>query len=348
MQSNPLVSVLMPAYNREQYIGEAIESIIAQTYQYWELIIVDDGSTDRTAEIVRNYQAQDARIVLHQFPENKGIPFARNQCLVLAKGKYLANLDSDDIALPQRLEIQVKFMEENPEIGVCGSSAEGIDKHDKTIRFFNPPKSHNKIVIELLFVGISMINPSIIWRKRLNLYYQEKYLVAQDYDFLIQCLAKKVNLFNLPETLIKYRLSKSSVSHIDYDLQRNHAAEILWRFLNNYCDKPKLKHKKVLIEIIKRINFSNLKKFKERLSWFEYLLKINKKQKLTDSTFLEYYLGKRVFKELCQLTHIGISVFIFYKFRSKKVIKSYKIGYRNQFHFFLDCLLRRKSKYVQS
>lgn len=111
--TDDLVSIIMPAYNAEQYIAEAIESVLKQTYTNWELIIVNDCSTDATEQFAKKYQEQDKRIKLHSLPENKGVANARNIALQNAVGRYIAFLDSDDMWLPKKLEKQLDFMKVN-------------------------------------------------------------------------------------------------------------------------------------------------------------------------------------------------------------------------------------------
>jgi len=115
------VSIIMPAYNAELYIAEAIESVLRQTYTCWELLIIDDSSTDRTPEIVRSYAVGDGRIRYRKLDRNCGASAARNLAIGMASGKYLAFLDSDDIWLPEKLAVQVGFMEKNNVLFSCTS-----------------------------------------------------------------------------------------------------------------------------------------------------------------------------------------------------------------------------------
>lgn len=108
-----LVSIIMPAYNAEKYIEEAIQSVLKQTYTNWELIIVNDCSTDKTEQIIKKYQEQDQRIRLCSLIKNKGVANARNTAIKNAVGRYLAFLDSDDMWLPEKLEKQINFMKKN-------------------------------------------------------------------------------------------------------------------------------------------------------------------------------------------------------------------------------------------
>ena len=121
----PLVSVVMPVYNGEKYLKEAIDSVLSQSYQNIELVIVNDGSTDSGSQIVKKYT--DPRIRFVENESNSGIVYSRNKGLESATGKYVATLDSDDIALPDRIEKQVLFLENNSEYGMCGTFFSTID-----------------------------------------------------------------------------------------------------------------------------------------------------------------------------------------------------------------------------
>src|SRR5580693_6014535 len=115
---SPLVSVAMPVYNAEKYIMQAIDSVLGQSYPHFELVIVNDGSTDRSKEIIHSYS--DKRIRFYDNEVNLGITKTRNKCIQYATGKYIAVLDNDDIALPFRLEKQVEFLESDFDYALCG------------------------------------------------------------------------------------------------------------------------------------------------------------------------------------------------------------------------------------
>ena len=135
-EEQPLVSGITPAYNAAQYITEAIESVLAQTYKAWELIVVDDGSTDGTAEIVKKYAAVDPRI-LYRYQENQRMASARNAGIAIAKGTYVVFLDADNLFLFQKLEQQVRFMESNPSCGVCYARILHFYDFDKEVLYEN-------------------------------------------------------------------------------------------------------------------------------------------------------------------------------------------------------------------
>jgi len=153
--NNPLISVVLSVYNAEKYLVEAIKSILNQTFKDFEFIIINDGSTDKSLEIIESYQKEDERIILIS-RENKGLIASLNEGIEKAKGKYIVRMDADDISLSTRFEEQVKIMEENQNIGLCGTSVIvfgnnikndvwKLSKDDKTIKtelLFSSPLFH--------------------------------------------------------------------------------------------------------------------------------------------------------------------------------------------------------------
>ncbi|WP_404445978.1 glycosyltransferase [Sutcliffiella horikoshii] len=207
----PQVTVFIPVYNSEKNIKECINSIIDQTYKNLEILIVDDGSTDNSLDIINSFN--DNRIRLIRNNENKGIPYTRNLGLQEAKGKYLAVMDSDDIAFLNRIEVQVKFMEKNKDIDVLGSNYQliGGKFNKKVISKFTIDQEIkagliflNRICNSTAFIRLESIN-------NFKIKYNPSYFVVQDYDFFVQ-VSKIGKLFILPEILIKYRISHSNIT----------------------------------------------------------------------------------------------------------------------------------------
>jgi len=128
----PLVSILMPAYNAEKYIGNSIESILNQTFKDFELIISDDASTDKTWDIIKKYKQKDGRIVVTRNAKNRYIAENRNRLIKLAKGKYIAWQDADDISDSNRIQKQYTFMEKNPKVGIVGGYLKFFDDRGVT------------------------------------------------------------------------------------------------------------------------------------------------------------------------------------------------------------------------
>lgn len=207
----PLVSVFIPVYNSEDYIKDALNSIVTQTYTNLEIIIVDDCSTDQSIEIINSFQ--DSRIRLIRNEENKGIPYNRNLGLNESKGKYMAIMDADDIAMPNRIEEQVAFMEKHQDIDAIGTYYEMFGS--KVSRTFKPKYiSPEEIKVQLLFFS-QIGNPTAMVRletiKKHQITYNPEYFVAQDYDMWVQ-ISKVGKLHILPDVLLKYRTGHSNIT----------------------------------------------------------------------------------------------------------------------------------------
>jgi hypothetical protein len=213
MKSNtvpPRMTVLMPVYNGARYLREAVDSILAQSLSDFEFLIIDDGSTDASADIIRSYA--DPRITLVENGENLGLVATLNRGLALAKGDYVARMDCDDISLPRRLERQIAFMDAHPEIGICGTWVKTLgDSENRTIRF---PTDPDKIRC-ITFFNSCVSHPSIVMRmsalKKHGISYDPAYSSAEDYALWAEAL-KHFEIANLGEVLLIYRQHAEQVT----------------------------------------------------------------------------------------------------------------------------------------
>ncbi len=206
MNNTPLVSVIIPVYNRENFIAASIQSILDQTYQHFEIIIVDDASSDKTINRVNNFK--DKRINLMEQSINKGVSATFNFGAKKAKGRYIARLDSDDVANPNRIEKQVNYLQNNPEIAICGSWLQYLNS-DLLLKF---PSLFNEIVIELLIkcplsIGTSMFKKEVFEQLKFN----ESLRYGEDYEFWCRALFV-FKAYNLKEPLVLYRSHKNQLS----------------------------------------------------------------------------------------------------------------------------------------
>ena len=223
----PKVSVIMPAYNSEKYVGEAIESILNQTFIDFEFIILNDGSTDNTPKIVKEYAKRDKRIKFIDNKKNQGFIASLNQCLDVARGEYLAKMDSDDISLPQRLQKQVDYLEKNPNVGLVGTGyrAFGTQTFDVIHKQF--------VSILDMFTGcyttIFMLKKEII--DRYNLRFRKEYLHAEDYDFYSR-FCKYSEIHNIQEILYLYRIHGNNVSVKHASIQSQNSEKVRQDILN--------------------------------------------------------------------------------------------------------------------
>ena len=197
------ISVIMAAYNAERFIKEAVESVLAQSFMDYELLIVADGPADNTMNIVKELKKTDDRIKLVDRKKGWGPAAARNAALKVAKGKYIAILDSDDIALPNRLEIQYKYLEENPDVFFCAGSSIIISEEGKVL---GKKRSVKKITKALPYFN-PFCHSTIMYRNE-GYMYREKIEHIEDYDFFLLLFSDGKKLVNLNEFLSYYRIHK--------------------------------------------------------------------------------------------------------------------------------------------
>jgi len=199
------ISVVMGAYNEEATISESIESILSQTYSYWQLIIIDDCSTDRTAAVIKRYCDKDHRISIHKNSQNLGLAESLNKGISLAKGPYIARMDADDLSLPNRFEEQVKILDSDPRVMVVGSAAYYVSSHNHTKKLVRMPQ-HHKELSRRIFKMSPFIHPSVVMRREFLSRtggYNVKLRRAQDYDLWLRgrFIGK---YYNIQEPLILY------------------------------------------------------------------------------------------------------------------------------------------------
>jgi len=206
----PLVSVVMPVYNSEKYLKEAIDSVLSQSYHNIELVIVDNGSSDSSKKIILS--CSDSRIRFLQNEQNFGIVFSRNKGLEAAAGKYVATLDSDDIALPGRIAKQVSFLEAHPDYGLCGTFYHTIDANGKILKKVNFPTLDPDIQTHLT-IGNCFCNSTMMIQSKLakELKYREKYDIVEDYELWYR-ISKRAKVANLPFYGTYYRVHGDNLS----------------------------------------------------------------------------------------------------------------------------------------
>jgi len=200
----PKISVVMPVYNGEKYLKQAVESILNQSFKDFEFIIVNGNSVDKSLEILRDFQQKDERIKLVS-GENKGLIYSLNEGVKMAQGEYIVRMDADDVSYPNRLEKQLKYVQEKG-LDVCGTWAEGVDAFGSKIREMQYPPDANKIKTFTLLHS-PFIHPSVIFRK--DVFdevggYRSFFKHIEDYELWTR-LVFKYKTDNIPEALLKYR-----------------------------------------------------------------------------------------------------------------------------------------------
>lgn len=207
----PLVSVIMPSYNGGKYIKEAIESVLAQTYENFELLIIEDCSTDNSVKYIKEYQDSRIRLIINE--TNRGVAYSTNRGIELAKGKYIALLDDDDIATQDRLKLQVEYLEQHKEIDILGGRTNVIDENGNVICDWGPPRNNpNFIKAKLLFEMVDFGNSSVMIRKEFiennHLRYKDGYLGMQDFRFYVES-SKLGKISAINEVLLKHRMHEN-------------------------------------------------------------------------------------------------------------------------------------------
>ena len=215
-----LISIITPTYNCGKFIGETIESVINQTYENWEMIIVDDCSKDNTKDIVNKYAQNDDRIKYHILETNSGAAIARTRAMELARGDYMAFLDSDDLWVEDKLEKQLKFMKENNFNFVC-TEYEQIDEQSnplgKIIKV-RDKANYNRVLLDCP-VGNSTVMYNV---KAMGKFKVPNIRKRNDDALWLQMLKKEEYIYGMKETLMKYRIRENSISSNKLDLVKYH------------------------------------------------------------------------------------------------------------------------------
>lgn len=220
----------MPVYNGARYINYAIDSILSQTFTDFELIIVNDASTDETVAIISAYNDTRIRLVCNE--KNIGITGTRNKGISSSRGEYIAMLDSDDIALPTRLEVQVRFLIENKEFGMVGTRFESIDSDGNTInKRLGILASSDEFPLMLLFRNYFAQSTVMIRKSILPEGHYRNFEPAEDYDLWIR-IACKSKVWNIPKVLVKYRIHNLSVTYNNSEIQENCVKSITNEYLS--------------------------------------------------------------------------------------------------------------------
>ncbi len=217
----PIVTVLLPVYNGDRYLRVAVESILQQTFGSFQLLIVDDGSTDGTEPICRSFTDPRIRVVRHE--KNAGLVSALNSGIDLIRTKYVARMDADDVALPDRLARQIAFLESRPDIAACGSWArELVDGRLRAVMF----RPTGQYLRQTAWQPVPIFHPTACLRTEVlqELRYRPDFIHAEDYDLWLR-LCRHHRIDNVPKVLLHYRIHQTSVSHAYRALQRSNA----WR-----------------------------------------------------------------------------------------------------------------------
>ncbi|MFZ5437830.1 MAG: glycosyltransferase family 2 protein [Patescibacteria group bacterium] len=290
MKKNLLLSVVMPVYNSEKYLSEAIESILDQTFENFEFIIVDDGSTDNSLKIINQYQDSRIKVIKHKI--NKGLIYSLNEGFKEASGKYIARMDADDISVKTRFVKQVKFLEKNKDIAILGSWIKNFGNKNYVWETITNP---NLIRARMLFESC-LAHPSVIIRKKdlvtNNLSYDPKYKYAEDFALWVKS-AEKIKITNYPEILLHYRTHSEQTPIKSGHEQQESSWKIRKYQLHKLGIKPNKEYKNIHQKLSSWSKDVSFKEFAEIATWLRLILLQNLKTKYFEQKSLTKIIGER-------------------------------------------------------
>lgn len=299
--NNPLVTVLMPAYNAGLYIGEAIDSILSQTYTNFEFLIINDGSTDNTVAVIESYN--DPRIRLVSNDKNRGLIYSLNRGLELARGKYIARMDADDITVDIRFEIQVKFLEAHPDIDILGTALVYLD----TPYEIHHPLYHDDIIIGLIdnstiaHATIMMRTETVIAKK---LIYEEEYKHIEDYRFWLQAVIKGVKFANIDNVFYQYRTHPEQVCSVNYELQERTKEPVRLAYLSHFFGNEMTQEELASVHKYQEGDLS------AKIILLDRLSKLNNKNKYFYSKGFDRYINILIYRNILPDKYISFRDFI--------------------------------------
>ena len=285
-----MITVLMPLYNGASYVRQAVESILNQSYRNFEFLIIDDGSTDAGPDIVT--AMRDERIVLLRNPSNLGVAATLNRGLEAARGRYIARMDADDISLPDRLERQVRFMDEHPDVGISGSWVWlfGGGKLPFTCRV---PGESREVAAYMLFENPLWHMTVIMRRDALNYYslrYNPDFSRSEDYDLWIRA-GRFFPLANLERVLVRVRRTEGSATRANWNEVTRQTEVLLGRQLSNFGMSVTEEDVAFHHRIGRGYRMTSRSQITLAESWLSRLLSENRQRAVVDETALRKVIG---------------------------------------------------------
>lgn len=338
----PKVTVMMPVYNGEKYIAEAIKSLLVQTFEDFELLIMNDGSTDGTVRIIKSFD--DQRIRLIENGKNLGTILTRNKGLKECRGEYIAMLDSDDLAKPTRLKKQVDFLDKHPDFGIIGSWVDLINSQSKPLgsnwkNNFAP----EEIPIFLLFHTCFSMSAVMVRKSAVPVEgFIEGYIPAEDYEIWIR-ITNKWKSYNLPEILTTYRIHANSLSKTQSELQNTVVNKIVKSQLLKLSINPSEKEL-ILHRTNDTYRGNDIKKFiLERDGWLFRLRETNERLNIYNKKIFNRVIGSMWLKSCKSNTAPGLWTWNrFWMSPLCQEINVKDIG--NLTKFFIKCLFKKDDR----
>lgn len=336
--TTPKITVVMSTFNRENFLPKSIESVLRQTYRDFEFIIIDDGSSDASVDVIHSYK--DERIRLIRNEKNLGIVRSVNNGIHLAKGEYIVRMDSDDICLAHRFKRQVDFMESHPAVVVCGSWVVTFGRQRELWRY---PVGHDEIFCHLLFDSTLAQSSTILRKSFLKeqaIYYDENFSIAEDYDLWTRVAQHKGRLANIPEELLKYRLHPENIATKEKQRMIILADQIRKRQLLNLGLTISKEDVDVHSKIARGLPDCSKEFFKDAENWLLKILDANDEKQIYEKEALKKVLTSK-WLHLCGYASVlGRGAFMI--FRRSRLSRLARIGLTDYIQFLIKCGIKYK------
>lgn len=305
----PLVSVIMPSYNAEHYIGEAIESVLCQTYKNWELLAIEDCSSDHTLDVIRSYQDERIRVFCNS--ENLGIADSTNRGILESRGKYIALLDDDDIAEKDRLMLQVAYLEQHPQADILGGRTTLIDEKGNVVERLKEPRNNPKYIkAVLLFSCMDFMNSTAMIRKEFilhnNLYYRNGCYGMQDYRFYMES-SKIGTITTINEFLLRHRIHNNNETEKNLRDHKKERAEVYAQFQRYSLWKSGYRLREEALDFINRMlaerggGCSSKSELKQLYEIFKELLRQGKQMDIDYYQELQHVCKMKLSEQLAKI-----------------------------------------------
>lgn len=300
----PLVSIIIPVYNVESYIGECLESILGQTYRHIEILVIDDGCTDKSIKIIES--CNDPVITIIRNAENLGLAASVNNAIRAARGLFLARMDGDDIAHKTRIEKQVNFLIQNPHVDIVGTAMQSFGDSHYLHQF---PTTHEACKAQLLF-NVCFGHPTVMFRKTVfehedHFYKPEMKQYSEEYDLWCR-LVDKCTFANLPEPLVMYRTFSLNKKNEANERRRLNSFLIRKHFIKTQLgEQPEINYE-IHDHLCTLKPAANMRELGTRLKWLLMIDELNKKEKSFSEADLTIVLAKWCFETYFWNTHLGL------------------------------------------
>lgn len=301
MNKAPAISLIMSVYNGEDYLEEAIDSVLNQSFADFELIVINDCSTDGTADILSKYEAQDARVKVHPNEVNLRLPSSLNKALSFARGKYVARMDADDICLPDRLQKQFDFMEKNPDVALSSCRFMTLKKGVISSGGCGG-RNDSDSMKALLLVTNPILHPGIIARTEVirGLGYDKTFTCTEDMELWTRFLLDGHKVEILPEYLMIYRLHDKQITETTLDKQRREVVAIQKNYMAKLLKAMDQEQEEFYVNGVYFRRNIDIQKF---LAFYRWAIAVNRENKLVEEESLKYAF----FEILAEYKRNGIS-----------------------------------------